>query len=83
MTDTKRPIHSIRYEGVELSIWPSNRETGPRYAIAIRRVYRHLGQWKTSSYFSEHHLGVTGELMRQARQWIKEHRHGGTPAQAA
>lgn len=69
MTKTK-PIHEVRLGCIKAAVWKNEIETGARYNVTFRRLYKDGDQWKTTESFGRDDLLLLGKVADQTHTWI-------------
>lgn len=73
MVDNK-PVHTISYGAIRLSVWLNSTATGFLYNIVPTRSYRKDDAWRESSSFGELDLPVLAKAILDAHTWIQMHK---------
>ncbi len=69
MSDNK-PIHTINYGAIRVSIWCDPAPFGEVYHVAPSRCHRHGDKWTRSTSFSEFDLPILSKLLLDAHSYI-------------
>lgn len=67
-----KPAHEIRIGLVKGAIWPVEFEGKRFLSVTLSRLYKSEDGWKHSSSFSLRELDTVQEVVRQAREWMKQ-----------
>ncbi len=65
-----KPVHEIRLNGVQASIWKNETSVGPRYNTTVLRYYRDGEEWKTSDSFGRDDLLTLSFIAQEVLRWI-------------
>jgi hypothetical protein len=74
MINTK-PIQEVRLGYIKAAVWKNETETGARYNVTFRRLYKDGDQWKTTDSFGRDDLLLLGKVADQAHSWILAQHH--------
>ena len=67
----QRPVDTVRYRNIKVSIWQNEGERGTYYSATLTRSYRTAdGGWKDTNSFSGLDLLIAAEAMREASSRI-------------
>lgn len=69
MSDNK-PIHTINYGAIRVSIWCNSAPFGEVYNVSANRCYRNGDKWTRSISFSEFDLPILSKLLLDAHSFI-------------
>lgn len=76
-----KPIQEVRLGSIKAAIWKNETETGFRYNVTFRRLYREENRWKESDSFGRDELLLLGKVADQAHSWIlarNQEQHAGS-----
>lgn len=67
-----RPLHTISYGMIRVTIWPHAAETCIYYDVVPARTYRTQdGEWKDSHSFGESDVPLLVKALKDAHTWIQ------------
>ena len=69
-TETNKPAHEIRINGIRATIWKNETEKGPRFNTTFERSYKDGEQWKQTQSYGSADLLVLARMLEQAFDWI-------------
>ena len=69
-TNKTKPINEVRLGYIKAAVWKNETETGARYNVTFRRLYKDGDQWKTTDSFGRDDLLLLGKVADQAHSWI-------------
>lgn len=64
------PCLELRYGLIKVRVWRRHSKRGPRYRIAISRLFRNGDAWQESSRFGRDDLPVMKLALAKAHEWI-------------
>lgn len=69
---SRGPAHELRLGRIKAVIWANASETGTRYNVTLRRIFKREGGtgWEQSDSFGRDDLPAVMEVTRQAWLWI-------------
>lgn len=68
---TKKPVHHIRLNGVEATIWPNPPSYGSAFSVTLQRVYKdQQDRWKGSSSLRAQDLPIAAKVLDLAFDWL-------------
>jgi hypothetical protein len=71
MTDTPKPIHTIRLGTVQAAIWSNAGQHGPFYNVTFERRYRDAKEeWQSSASFGRDDLLLLAKIADEAHSFI-------------
>jgi hypothetical protein len=65
-----KPIQEVRLGSIKAAIWKNETETGIRYNVTFRRLYREEDRWKVSDSFGRDDLLLLRKVADKAHSWI-------------
>ena len=65
-----KPTQEVRLGSIKAAIWKNETETGIRYNVTFRRLYREEDRWKVSDSFGRDDLLLLRKVADQAHSWI-------------
>jgi hypothetical protein len=67
-----KPVHEVRMGRIKAAIWANESESGLRYNVTLRRLYKRDGatDWEQSDSFGRDDLPLVMEVSRAAWMWI-------------
>lgn len=67
-----KPVHELRLGRIKVAIWANPSESGMRYNVVVRRIFKREGSanWEQSDSFGRDDLPQVMEVVRQAWLWI-------------
>lgn len=71
-SNTKKPAHEIRINGVRASIWRNESDRGVRFNTTFERSYRDGEEWKSTESFGRDDLLTLGFVATEAVRWIMQ-----------
>jgi len=69
-TNTNKPAHEIRINGIRATIWKNDTDKGPRFNTTFERSYRDGDKWKSSDSFGQQDLLLLSHVATEAFRWI-------------
>ena len=75
-TNTNKPAHEIRINGVRATTWKNETAQGPRYNTTFERSYRDGEEGKTTDSFGRDDLLLLAHVATEAFRWIAQQAEG-------
>jgi hypothetical protein len=66
----KEPVQEIRMGLIKATIWENETASGPRYSVAVARLYRNGDRWVESTRFGRDDLPLLAKVVDFAHTWI-------------
>ena len=71
MTETTKPVHTIRLGTIQAAIWSNAGQHGPFYNVTFERRFRDVQEeWQSSGSFGRDDLLVLAKLADEAHSFI-------------
>lgn len=67
---SKKPLHEIRFGLIKASIWENTTKGGPRYSVAVCRLFKNGDAWVESTRFGRDDLPLLSKVADHAHTWI-------------
>ena len=74
MTETNKPVHTLSYGTVQVTIWQNESELGTFFNVGIDRIYNKNNSWEKSRYFSQYDLCLLSKAILDAHTWIQNNK---------
>jgi len=68
--NNNRPTHEVRLGRIKAAIWKNETENGPRFSVAITRLYRTDERWESTTSFGRDDLPLVAKVADMAHTWI-------------
>lgn len=65
-----KPIHTVRYGLVKVTIWKNQTKSGERHAVWPVRLFKDGDTWRESARFGRDDLLPLAKALDQAHTWI-------------
>jgi hypothetical protein len=69
-----KPLHTIHYGAVRLSIWANPTSLGVFYHATATRSYKKDEEWRETYSFTEFDLPILAKALLDAHTWIQTHK---------
>jgi hypothetical protein len=69
-----KPVHTLSYGTIRVTIWENESDLGTFFSIGIHRVYTKDGKWEKSSYFSEYDIPILSKAIFDVHAWLQNHK---------
>ncbi len=74
-----RPLHTIRYGAIRVSIWANATPLGDFYNVTASRCYKKDDQWHDSSSIGELDIPTLIMALHDAHAWIQTRKNADQP----
>jgi len=65
-----KPAYELRRGLIKVRVWRKKTRSGPRYSLAITRLFRNGDRWQQSSRFGRDGIPLVRLLLDEAYGWI-------------
>lgn len=73
MSNTSKPIHTLRYGSIQATVWARNTLHGVFFDVTVARRYKDdSGQWHEAHHFADTGLPTLAKAVLDAHTWIYE-----------
>jgi hypothetical protein len=72
--EDNRPLHTMSYGAVRVSIWANQTSLGTFYNVMASRSYKKDENWHDSTSFGEFDLPILAKAILDAHSWIQAHK---------